>query len=153
MAYGWKNRDIRKYLRKKFVKGHINIDKKKLKLPMAYVSIFSNERKAQQGGAFMIWGEEKKDFKQMKEAESFLAYIEIDAVSKDDILNELNKLFINDYTIFPDFEGMKHVIEKRGSLFNVEKGKRKRHYYLFFLFLCIALFSHGYNEDKTALAN
>ena len=41
------------------------------------------------------------------------------------IFEDLNKLFINHYSVFPDFEGMKEQFDDYGSLYGINKRKNK----------------------------
>lgn len=43
----------------------------------------------------------------MKVSKTYLKELIIDNNSKNKILNQLNMMYINDYTVYPDFNGMK----------------------------------------------
>jgi hypothetical protein len=117
LSYNWKINDIKDYLSKRFP--NVIIDPAKIGLPLAYVSTFTNNRKISQKGAFVIWGEKKEALNSIPQVTNFIEYIDVKQNCKQEILNELNRLFINEYDVYPDFEGMKEMIKSKGSLFNL----------------------------------
>jgi len=117
LAYRWSDTDIVSYLSKRYPT--VVIDPMKKELPVAYVSAFTNERKLSQKGAFMIWGNNKLPLEMMPPVNNHISYVEIEEKAKPRILDELNALFVNEYSVYPDFEGMHKMINKRGSLFNL----------------------------------
>lgn len=118
MAYGWDTGDITAYLSKKYI--HVEDVGGGWKYPYPTVSPFSNDRKIHQRGAFLVWGESKTyDLRMidMWTRNMFKCHVPHD--SKEKILDELNRLYINEYTVYPDFEGMKKMIDSRHGLFNL----------------------------------
>lgn len=55
----------------------------------------------------------------MSVSKTYLKELIIDKDSKSTILNQLNMMYINDYTVYPDYSGMEKMIKSRGSLFNL----------------------------------
>ena len=112
LAYGWKIDEIKKILKEQF-----NYDTRVIKeftRPMAFVGVFTNDRKNAQHGCFTIFGEKKEAFEEFcKNGE--LAYFVVN--NQKEILSDLNKLYINDFSLFPDFYGVKEQIRKYKSLF------------------------------------
>ena len=87
-------------------------------LPWAFVAPFTNKRKVFQRGVFLIFGKNQLPFETCSIAQPYLSCYTIPKAYKKKIIQELNNLYINDYTIYPDYKGMKSVFEKYGSLFN-----------------------------------
>jgi hypothetical protein len=125
LAYNWSNKDkdIFDYLSKRYP--NVQIDQDKIELPMPYVSAFTNKRKLSQNGVFLIWGRDKSPLESMCEVKPYIQYIDIKESEKSNLLNELNRLFINEYAVYPDFDGMSKMIKSRGSLFNLNKKECK----------------------------
>lgn len=72
-----------------------------------------------QKGCFTIQGINRASLDKIPEVYNYLKRIEIPKESKDKLLKQLNQLFINDYSVYPDFQGMSEVIKRHKSLFNV----------------------------------
>ncbi|MBO4438199.1 MAG: FRG domain-containing protein [Spirochaetaceae bacterium] len=115
LVYGWDNSTIKKHVKEKY----LCECKNSLEKPFAYVSQFTNKRKVSQRGCFLIYGSDKTPFEEIKEAIPYLDYFTIDKDSKENILNELNIFYINDYSVYPDYNGMEKMIKNCGSLFNL----------------------------------
>jgi hypothetical protein len=115
LAYGWHYDEIVKYLEKRYPV--VKVSRERFQYPYPTVSAFSNDRKLHQRGTFLVWGEDTGfDIKhQIKQKDSII----IPHNAKGKILEELNKLYINEYTVYPDYVGMRKMMESRGSLFNV----------------------------------
>lgn len=94
--------------------GKHNIEK-----PMAIVSNFTNNRILHQRGAFTIHGTDKEPIDKWGEFLDNSWRIIIDKSKKEEVFNDLNKLYINHYSVYPDFIGMKEQIGNRGGLFNI----------------------------------
>ena len=86
--------------------------------PLAFVAQFTNKRKIFQRGTFLIFGKNKQAFEENDKSKDFLDYFIIPHRCKKKIFQELNNLYINAYTIYPDFKGMQETIKEYGSLFN-----------------------------------
>lgn len=87
--------------------------------PIAIVSNFTNQRILHQRGAFTIHGTKDNSLDDWSEFKDNSWRITIDKCKKQEILDNLNKLYINHYSIYPDFPGMKKQIEARNGLFNI----------------------------------
>lgn len=88
-----------------------------LQKPFPFVSSFCNDRIINQKGCFTIHGQ-CRDSLDSQQTEEISELIILDK-HKSKILDELNMFGIDDYSIFPDFEGMKKSFERKGSLFNL----------------------------------
>ena len=110
----WSENEIRQYLHKEYAFDQpINLAD-----PVAFVAPFTNKRKVFQRGVFLIFGTDTHPFKTRSIAQPYLSCYTIPKAYKKKIIQELNNLYINDYTIYPDYRGMKNVLKKYGSLFN-----------------------------------
>lgn len=118
----WEPKNIKKYIDKEFYFNDYNkkIDEfeKEIKKPFAFVATFTNKRKYHQKGCFTIHGINKCPLDCYDEAKNNIVYITVK--NKKQIIKELNQLYINDYSIFPDFAGMSDMIDGFGSLFNYD---------------------------------
>lgn len=90
------------------------IDEAILQLPFPFVASYSNNRIIAQKGCFTIHG---ADIDQLKGEE--ITILTISRTYKEKIINELNLLGIDDYLLFPDFEGMTKSFNRKKSLFNL----------------------------------
>lgn len=115
LVYGWDKRVINEHVKEKFFIECTN----SLEKPFSYVSQFTNKRKVNQRGCFLIYGNDKTPFDEIKEVSSFLDFFTIDKNFKEQILNELNMFYVNEYSIYPDYYGMKKMITRYGGLFNL----------------------------------
>jgi hypothetical protein len=118
LAYGWKLDEIQEYLKKKYVR--VEIDSYYWQHPYATVSPFSNNRKLHQRGTFMIWGSRECELEHTA-FDRYGSSVRVPSENKQGILDELNKLYINEYTVYPDYEGMGKMIKTRGGLFNINR--------------------------------
>ena len=121
LSYNWNLEVIQEYLQKKFINVTSfldNIDK-----PFSFVSEYTNKRKISQQGCFTIHGANRGAFDKWDEAKKSICYLTIKGKKKEEILEELNLLYVNEYSIFPDFEGMSKMLNKWGSLFNWNKNE------------------------------
>lgn len=101
-----------------------NLQDEELEKPFPFVSNFTNERMKHQRGVFTIYGtkyndELKKEDLEQAYSNNYLAKITITKGAKKNIYNQLNRLYINEYSVYPDLEGMRKLIRKRGGLFNL----------------------------------
>jgi hypothetical protein len=111
----WTQCDIEKYLFKEYAYDP-PID---LRQPFAFVAPFTNKRKVFQRGVFLIYGKNiKRPFEEVELAQDVIDFFTIPKECKTTIIQELNNLYINSYTIYPDYSGMKKMFETYGSLFN-----------------------------------
>ena len=116
LAYGWKFDDIKNYMKDKYHKFDIN--ENDIMRPISCVSPYTNKRKINQRGCFIIAGTSRDEFDDWEVTKMFLEYYLIKKENKNTILKELNLLYINEYSVYPDFHGMSKMIKKWGSLFN-----------------------------------
>lgn len=96
-----------------------DLEKHHIEKPFAFVSNFLNDRILHQRGAFTIHGTDKKDLGEWAEFKDCSWRIIIKSCAKKAIYDMLNKLYINPYSIYPDFPGMKKQINERKGLFNL----------------------------------
>jgi len=118
LSCNWSFDKINEYIKDKFK--YDNFKTEDLIKPFAYVSSYTNDRILHQRGAFTIHGLCREDMNFIPDAIKCMKKINIKAEYKADLLKELNCLYINEYSIFPDFEGMKSMIKRYGSLFNIK---------------------------------
>lgn len=115
---------IKEYVNKEFrmegfLSSYENFRKHNIEKPIAIVSNFSNNRILHQRGAFTIHGTDKDAIDKWSEFKDNAWRIIIDGCKKKEICSDLNKLYVNHYSVYPDFVGMKKQIEMRNGLFNV----------------------------------
>lgn len=115
MVYNWSDSEINKHVKEKYLIDYDNSIEK----PFAYVSQFTNKRKVNQRGCFLIYGKDKTPFEKITEAQPWLNYFTVEKKYKEKILNELNMFYINDYSVYSDYNGMEKMIKNCGSLFNL----------------------------------
>ena len=116
LALGKNDEEIDEFIKEEY---HYH-DKLNLDHPMAFVAQFTNKRKVFQRGTFLVFGKNKQTFEELEEAQPYLDFYVVPHAQKKQIIQELNNLYINSYTIYPDFEGMRNMIKEYGSLFNRE---------------------------------
>ncbi len=108
---------IKKYIQKEFrIQPFLQYPIEK---PIALVSNFTNSRMLQQRGVFTIHGSDKNDMSKWQEFKENSWRIKINKCHIECIKEELNRLYINYYSIYPDFAGMKSQIEYKKGLFNI----------------------------------
>lgn len=106
---------------KKFVydKYGFRITKKDIQEPFALVSNFTNRRMQHQRGVFTIHGMDKVDLRNEDYFTSNAYKIIIKAEVKQEIYEQLNWLYINEYTQYPDIKGIKEMVAQRKGFFNI----------------------------------
>lgn len=109
--------DIQNILKTLFY-GDTSLTPEDLKLPMPLISKYQNSRMIHQSGVFTIHGMCPDAMDTMPSVKPYLKEILISHKSREKILAELKLLFINEYTIYPDHEGMRMQIEQDGSLYH-----------------------------------
>jgi len=112
----WEFKDIQSYIIKHY---DFKIDPEDIIEPIPFVGRYMNERIAAQKGDFVIWGENKTSLEENPFYKYHIKKIVVDKDSKETILDELNKLYVNHFFIFPDNSGISQMIGKKGSLFNI----------------------------------
>jgi FRG domain protein len=99
-----------------------NISLTELEDPFAFISNYTNNRILSQRGAFTIHGD--KDINLLERTYSYFrenAYkIVIKKCAKEEIYKQLNWLYINEYTQYPDFKGIKEIVSRTKGFFNIE---------------------------------
>jgi FRG domain protein len=107
---------------KKFIEyqyRYCGLEKHHIEKPIAFVSNYTNSRILHQRGVFTIQGEVETPLDDLSDFKEYSCRIVIEKTAKKKILDFLNKLYINSYSIYPDFSGMQTQMEKRGGLFNI----------------------------------
>lgn len=118
MAAGWQFLNINDHIKDKF--SYTGLTPEDIENPFPFVATFTNKRVLHQRGCFTIHGKCRVEMDNIKSAvECIVGRIDIPAANKDDIIKELNHLYINDYTVYPDFEGMSDMVNRNGGLFNI----------------------------------
>ena len=95
------------------------LEKHHIEKPVSFVSNYTNSRILHQRGVFTIQGEVKTPLDDLSEFKEYSCRIIIEKTAKKELLDSLNKLYINSYSIYPDFSGMQTQMERRGGLFNL----------------------------------
>ncbi|WP_113926077.1 FRG domain-containing protein [Cognataquiflexum aquatile] len=116
LGKGWDFGTIKKFIGEKYFFN--DLSEESLVLPFPYISVFSNERISSQKGCFTIQGSNKNELETTLSGLEVLHSVIIDKSCKDQITQELNNFFINDFSFYPDTVGMKYVFDKYKSLFN-----------------------------------
>lgn len=97
-----------------------------LRLPFPVVSPFTNKRKLAQEGCFTIPGTYRDDMASLDEFKRNAVCITIAQESKGDIEEQLNRVGINDFTIYPDVDGFARQVARTGGLFRqANRGSKK----------------------------
>ena len=100
-----------------------------LRLPFPFVAKFANNRIIHQSGAFTIQGSARRTaldtFDELASESAIIQSIEIPKASREGLMSELNMLFINHYTIYPDLQGMGDHLERYKSLYSIEQQPKK----------------------------
>ena len=94
-----------------------NLEKSDLSLPFPFVSSFNNARILHQRGCFTIHGTDTRDFDIQLDSKRDQYLIKLKILNKDKIYSELRMLFINEYSVFPDYEGMAKLMKENLSLY------------------------------------
>ena len=110
----------------KFIKKYINkyyfrkIKDKDIEKPFAFVSNFTNNRMEHQRGVFTIHGTDRNI--DLREEEYFVknaCKIIISKYLKKSIYDQLNRMYINEYSQYPDIKGIKEIVESRKGFFDI----------------------------------
>ena len=95
----------------------IAFDEKDLSLPFPFVSSFNNPRILHQRGCFTIHGTDNNDFDIQLDTSKDEFLIKLLIKNKETIYSELRMLFINEYSVYPDYEGMSKLMKEDLSLY------------------------------------
>jgi len=95
------------------------ITPKEVGKPFALVSNFTNSRMQHQRGVFTIHGMDKVDLRNEDYFTNNAYKIIIKAEVKQEIYEQLNWLYINEYTQYPDIKGIKEIVAQRKGFFNI----------------------------------
>lgn len=117
LSGGWRFKKIKKYINKRY--GYKDLKVEDIEYPFAYISNYTNDRILHQRGCFTIHGLNQTKIENMSIMKKHIIRLPIDGKSKKSILKELNCLYINEYSIYPDFEGMQKMVRDTSSLFNI----------------------------------
>lgn len=108
---------IQEYIYEKF---KCDINEYDIQKPFAFVSNFTNSRMEHQRGVFTIHGIDKDiDLRREKYFMENACKIIIRANVRHKIYEQLNFLYINEYTQYPDIKGIKEIVESRKGFFNI----------------------------------
>lgn len=110
----------------KFIKKYINkhyfhkIKDKDIEKPFAFVSNFTNNRMEHQRGVFTIHGTDRNiDLRGEGYFVKNAFKIIISKCLKKSIYDQLNRMYINEYSQYPDIKGIKEIVESRKGFFNI----------------------------------
>jgi len=104
LSGGWEYKKINSYISRYF--GYDDLKEKDIFRPFPFVANYTNNRILHQRGVFTIHGLSNDKLDVVEEAKDLIERFKIPASSKQSILEELNQLYVNHYSIYPDFEGM-----------------------------------------------
>lgn len=121
-SIGWEFKDIQSYISKHY---DFNIIPEDIIEPIPFVGRYMNDRIEAQKGDFVIWGENKIPLEDNPFYKRHIEKVIVSKDSKEIILDELNKLYITPFFIFPDNKGIADMIKDRGSLFNLNRLAQK----------------------------
>lgn len=102
------------------------LSKEDLKMPFPFVAKYGNPRLIHQLGCFTIHGSIKTAidcFDQVDPSSRIIRKIQISKKYRSEIFNDLNRLFINHYSVFPDLEGMSQHLKEYDSLYSSRKNR------------------------------
>ena len=118
LALNWTDNEIKQFINDKY---HYNISPVEYEYSLPYIAKYGNDRIVAQRGAFTIWGKKSNslDAQSLIYNDLNLISIKVDRNKKDSILEELNRLYINEYTVYPDYKGLAGLIRRKKGLFNV----------------------------------
>lgn len=110
----------------KFIKKYINkyfffkVKDKDMKRPFAFVSNFTNNRMEHQRGVFTIHGTNINiDLREEEYFAKNACKIIISKCLKKSIYDQLNRMYINEYSQYPDIKGIKEIVESRKGFFYI----------------------------------
>lgn len=115
-AIGWEFKDIQSYISKYY---DFNMVTEDIIEPIPFVGRYMNDRIIAQKGDFVIWGENKTPLEDNSFYKRHMQKFFVDNDSKEEILEELNRLYVNPFFIFPDKDGISKMLKEKKSLFNV----------------------------------
>jgi len=118
LSGGWQFDRIKTFIEQKYE--YKGLQKDDIQNPFAYIPSYTNPRILHQRGCFTIHGLDKSEIENIPEMSKYIKRIEIEGTSKTSLLEELNRLYINEYAIYPDFEGMQKMIKNTRGLFNLK---------------------------------
>lgn len=115
LAYQWKEEWIKEFIKNEY---RYDITPNEYEYALPFIAKFRNDRIVAQRGAFTIWGTDKRSLDSQNAIynKNNLLQINIEAGSKEFILKELGRLYINEYTVYPDFEGIKQLVKREKGL-------------------------------------
>jgi len=117
LARNWDFESIKDYVSRKFLYNEIKVED--IKIPFPFIANYTNDRILHQRGCFTIHGICQEALDDIGDIKNFIRRILVKSESKTKIIRELNQLYVNYYSIYPDFDGMKNMIKQKGSLFNL----------------------------------
>jgi FRG domain len=106
---------------KAYIQEHFkyNLSQEEINLPFPFVAVFSNQRILHQRGVFTIHGWDQDIYEKFPLFSQYTDRFDIPAENKEDLMQQLSQLYINDYSIYPDFQGMSDAIKRYSSLFTI----------------------------------
>ena len=103
------------------------LKEKDFERPFTFIGKYGNPRIIHQHGCFTIHGTCTKaieEFAGQDKDYPWLWAIDVDAKTRSNILGDLNLLFYNEFSMFPDFTGMQRQLNEFGSLYNVKNNDK-----------------------------
>jgi hypothetical protein len=106
-----------------------SLREEELRLPYPFVAKYGNPRLIHQAGCFTVQGADAPPgfhtpldrFTEVNSKPSIIRKIPILKSKRDEIMRELNRLFINHYSIHPDLEGMGQHFKEYDSLYSMRR--------------------------------
>lgn len=117
MALEWEREEIQNYVSRVY-SYHIGIEE--LTLPLPIVGRYMDNRVRAQQGCFVVWGEEKDRLDDFPEYERNIEAARIPGGCKAGIIQELARMGVNEFVLFPDREGFKKMTSAYGGIFRTK---------------------------------
>ena len=117
MALGWTHAELQDYATKNYFH---SLTPEELSWPLPIVGRYMDDRVRSQQGCFVVWGKDKLPLNAFKEYTDNLRDAIIPCDCKPQIIQELAHMGINAFTLFPDREGFKKMIDAYGGIFRTK---------------------------------
>lgn len=114
LALEWTVTEIKKHILRKY---EYEISEKEMCDPLPIVGKYMDDRIRSQQGCFTIWGLDQKSLNEFSSFSPSIISATIPKDAKPKLLHSLAQLGVDEFTLFPDREGMKNAIRKSGGIF------------------------------------
>lgn len=127
LGQNWDFQNIKQHIDNKY---NYKLQREALRMPIPFVGRYMVNRIPSQKGCFLIWGDgDHQAFSkgmhfnlcEYQEYDAYLDKFDIPFEQKGNCRQWLSKMGINNFSVFPDDEGMKKDIIQTGGIFNIIK--------------------------------